>query len=41
MRKTARRAELVLHHPHFASIGVQDADRGSDSDSGSEQRRVQ
>jgi hypothetical protein len=29
MRKAASRADLVLHHPHFASIRVQDADSDS------------
>jgi hypothetical protein len=32
MRKAARQAELAFHHPHFASIRVVDADRGSGSD---------
>jgi hypothetical protein len=42
MRKAARRAEPVLHHPLFASIRVLEADSGSGSDrfSDSEQRRI-
>ena len=32
MRKAARRAEPVLRHPNFASVGLPNTDRGSDSD---------
>jgi hypothetical protein len=42
MRKAASRADLVLHHPHCASIGVQDADSdsGGGSDSGSDSQQL-
>jgi hypothetical protein len=32
MRNAARRAEVVLHHPHFASTSAQDADSDNASD---------